>query len=192
MRKTLLVWYMCMAALLYAPTASFVNTTADSSPMPDVVRLHVLANSDSPSDQLLKLRARDEVLAACAGLDDPAAIAANLPRFEAAARAALRSQGCRDSVRAEWGVFDFPARQYGGALYPAGRYRAVRIIIGEGRGQNWWCVLFPPLCRQALFGAMSEEEKALYTAAEKDGDIRFVSRLGRWWRKQFEPPPSAE
>ncbi|MBQ9348366.1 MAG: stage II sporulation protein R [Oscillibacter sp.] len=134
-----------------------------------VVRLHVLAASDSRLDQARKLRVRDAVLSYTedclrdAGSRDEAAalLRRRLPEIEQAAASVLAAEGCADAVRAELAETDFPTRVYeggtdsggaypdggdGGFSLPAGRYLALRIVIGPGTGRNWWCVVFPPLC----------------------------------------------
>lgn len=116
----------------------------------DTLRLHILANSDTVEDQLLKLEVRDAMLGAVAELtadapDKAAAVAAvrqALPRLTAEAKAASRGQNV--CVRLE--EADFPARDYGTFRLPAGRYTALRVELGEARGHNWFCVLYPALC----------------------------------------------
>lgn len=118
----------------------------------EVVRLHILANSDSTADQTLKLRVRDAVTAAAADwtADTPTAARqtarAQLPQLEAVARDTLRQAGCEDEVAVEFTQMYFTTRQYGDTTLPAGMYDAVRITIGSGKGQNWWCVMYPPMC----------------------------------------------
>ena len=120
----------------------------------DWVRLHVVAEGDTAYQQALKLEIRDECLkyaAACLSdaSDADAAymlLQANRLQFENAAVRRARELGYTGSVRAETGVFSFPDRIYGDTLLPAGEYRALRIVIGEGDGHNWWCVLYPSLC----------------------------------------------
>ena len=123
-------------------------------PVQDYVRLHVVANDDSDAAQALKLKVRDAVLDAARGLlmDCESADGAwavvndSLDVLGDAARVRARAEGYAGAVRAEAGVFDFPDRVYGETTVPAGRYRALRVVIGEGEGHNWWCVLFPSLC----------------------------------------------
>ena len=120
----------------------------------ELVRLHVVADADDDASQALKLEVRDAVLAqtqallsGCGGADDAYAILSErLPELERAAADCLTAHGCDLPARAELGVFDFPDRDYDGVTVPAGRYRALRIVIGSGQGHNWWCVLYPTLC----------------------------------------------
>ncbi len=119
-----------------------------------LIRLHVLANSDTQEDQDLKRLVRDELVAYLQPLlatsgsltQSQALIQQHLAQLEETARQALLAAGSVDPVRAELGYFQFPTRAYGDTVLPAGRYQALRIVIGKGEGENWWCVLFPPLC----------------------------------------------
>ena len=122
-----------------------------------VLRLHVIANSDSEEDQAVKLRVRDAILAAGGDFfdgsvdvtDAEARLKAHLPEILAAANGTLRANGMPYGASAEVITEYFPTRQYGDLTLPAGRYKAVRVVLGDGRGQNWWCVMFPPLCLPA-------------------------------------------
>ncbi len=140
----------------------------------ELLRLHVVANSNSPDDQQMKLRVRDELLKEFAGEMSTAGsgreaeeiMANNGSRVEQAARRA----GFSGEVKAMLGDFGFPDRIYSGTLLPAGTYRAVKIILGEGQGDNWWCVMYPPLC------FMDESQGAeLWKAPE----VRFKSYFAR-------------
>ncbi len=120
----------------------------------DILRLHVVANSDSREDQALKLEVRDAVLETARALLANAtnatqaeqSIAANLGKIETAAREKARSKGYDGAVKTTLGTYGFPDRVYGEALVPAGDYRAVRVTLGSGQGANWWCVLYPDIC----------------------------------------------
>ncbi len=115
----------------------------------NMIRLHVLAQSDSDADQAEKLRVRDAVLAcldASMGASDNfetarLAVAEMLPAIEDAAEKVTDA-----AVTVTLGKETYPVRQYEGFSLPAGEYTSLRVILGEGEGQNWWCVLFPRLC----------------------------------------------
>lgn len=120
----------------------------------DLIRLHIVANSDSAADQRLKLQVRDAViaylaplLAGAASVDDARRIVvsqrADILRI---ARQTAAAAGASYPVALETGWYDFPVRSYGSLVLPPGRYEAVRILLGAAEGKNWWCVLFPPLC----------------------------------------------
>ncbi len=136
----------------------------------DVFRLHVIANSDSDEDQALKLRVRNAVLEASADIFGGAVSAAdakqlseeNLQLFEAAAAAEITASGYDYPVRCEVGTVHFDRRVYGSAELPEGDYSALRVIIGEGEGRNWWCVMFPALCLPAV----TNTDEVLSLAAE--------------------------
>ena len=136
----------------------------------DVFRLHVIANSDSDEDQALKLRVRNAVLEASADIfsgavsaDDAKRLSEeNIQLFEAAAAAEIAALGYDYPVRCEVGTVHFDRRVYGSAELPEGDYSALRVIIGEGEGKNWWCVMFPALCLPAV----TNTDEVLSLAAE--------------------------
>lgn len=125
-----------------------------------VLRLHVIANSDSDEDQALKLKVRDAMLETgsrlfsgnvdASGAEETAQ--SEISELEKTAKRVLMENGCSDSVRIEIGESRFPTRTYGNVTLPAGEYEAVRVIIGKGEGHNWWCVMFPPMCLPAAEG----------------------------------------
>ncbi|GEA15032.1 stage II sporulation protein R [Moorella sp. E308F] len=129
----------------------------------NLIRLHVIANSDTVADQELKRHVRDAVLTsigrnlAVAG-DIGAArrlVSSNLAAITAAAETQIRQEGQNYTVRTEFGDFAFPTRAYGDITLPAGNYEAVRVVIGAGKGENWWCILFPPLCLVDVTGKVN-------------------------------------
>lgn len=120
----------------------------------ELIRFHVLANSDSEADQALKMKVRDRILAeTCLPLEEAQntaeaekQIRSHMADIRAVALDEIQKQGYQYPVSVQLGVFDFPVRRYGNVTLPAGRYPALRVLIGEGAGHNWWCVMFPPLC----------------------------------------------
>lgn len=131
-----------------------------------VVRLHVLANSDSEEDQALKLKVRDAVLAATEPMlvgcetqeDAKAALEANLGQLESIAQAVVEGDGFSDPVVVTLGEEEYPTRNYENFCFPAGSYLSLRICIGDAAGQNWWCCVFPPLCLGAASKTDAEED----------------------------------
>ena len=129
-----------------------------------VVRLHVLANSDSEEDQAVKLAVRDAILDVTIPLlqdcdtreEAVRLLEENQSLFIKAAQTVLREHGFDDAVSIEMGLEDYPTRTYDSLCFPAGEYISMRVSLGEGEGQNWWCCLFPPLC----LGAATEKEQA--------------------------------
>ena len=162
-----------------------------------VLRLHILANSDNEIDQSVKLKVRDAVVEECAGLlngatnaDEAAALAkAQLDEVCAVARRVLREQGADYGVRAEVAETYFPTRVYDNVTLPAGRYPAVRLLLGKGEGHNWWCVLFPPLCvsaatdKKTTADVLTPAEDALVTDTTRYA-VKF--KVVEWWEALFE------
>ena len=150
----------------------------------DTLRLHIRADTDAVGDQSAKLAVRDAVLAltdaACPAQSPSKArewAAENLVRLELTARQTLAGLGLRVPVRARLVNMYFPTRRYGGGALPAGRYDAVRLDLGAGRtGRNWWCVLYPGLCRSACGGYASPAENDLVC-----GEYILRFRLAEWW-----------
>ncbi len=120
----------------------------------NIVRLHVVANSDDQEAQELKLKVRDSVTQYTAQLLEESESAeesykilqANIDKIQQVAETRARAEGCDLPVTANIGEFEFPVKSYGNITLPTGNYNAVKVTIGTGEGQNWWCVLFPPLC----------------------------------------------
>ncbi len=155
-----------------------------------VIRLHVVAHSDSAEDQALKLKVRDQILTeaegfltADCGLDAALrSIGEHIPRIKSAAEETVRQAGYDYPVAVSLEDTWFPTRQYTDFAFPAGNYTALRVVIGEGTGQNWWCVVFPPLClsavtetvaQTALEGGMSQQEISLITGESGGYVIKF-------------------
>jgi stage II sporulation protein R len=118
------------------------------------LRLRIIANSDSPQDQQLKREVRDAVIVQVGDMlkdvkteaTAEQTVRSHLPDINSLAASVVKQHGFRYAVHAEVGQVPFPTKEYGNMVYPAGTYEALRIVIGSGQGQNWWCVLFPPLC----------------------------------------------
>ncbi|MBR2405218.1 MAG: stage II sporulation protein R [Clostridia bacterium] len=128
--------------------------TTEAALAKSVIRLHVIANSDSESDQALKLRVRDRIIketegvfeaqtTICAARED---IEHNLDTIRRIAEDEISSSGYDYPVKVSLGMSDFPTKEYGELVLPAGSYEALKVEIGRAQGKNWWCVLFPPLC----------------------------------------------
>ena len=133
-----------------------------------VLRLHVVANSDSPADQALKLEVRDAILdtrpfAGAYTKEQSLQIAAEqLGEIERVARQAIALQGYTYPVTAEIVNMHFATRQYEGFILPGGRYDALRLTIGQGAGENWWCIMFPPMCLPAAQADPLPIEEQIY------------------------------
>lgn len=135
----------------------------------NVVRLHVVANSDSESDQNLKLKVRDAITDYLKPhLEDVTnahktqeIIKSRTEEIERVAEETIKKYGYTYSVTANFGEYPFPTKYYENTRFPRGNYQALKVVIGEGGGQNWWCVLFPQLCFDpCTAGVLSEESDA--------------------------------
>ena len=153
----------------------------------EVLRLHVIANSDEDYDQELKLKVRDAVLmsgeAIFSGSEDiisaESEIADKKDVILYSAVETIRNLGYDYDVKIELARSYFPTRTYDNLTLPAGYYKSVRIIIGEGKGKNWWCIMFPPLCLpsatkkdEIISSFLSDEEMAVVTS-DPDYEVRF-------------------
>ncbi len=185
---------LLIALAVFLLAGSFAGRT-QTALADKVVRLHVLANSDSEADQALKLKVRDAVLERATELLEQSAdrreaeglLRGELLEFERLATEVIAAEGYDYSVTAELADTEFPTREYDGFTLPAGRYLALRILIGEAAGRNWWCVVFPPLCTaaasdvpaSALAAGLSEEEVGLITEEDRGYVLKF--KTVEWW-----------
>ncbi len=186
----LLFLYSSICAISYAQN---ISTDIANS----VFRLHVIANSDEEKDQNLKYIVRDQLLnymnsicGNCKSKEEAISIVQeNKNTFEQIAIDTIKAQGYNYSVNINIGNFEFPTKNYGDISLPAGYYDALRVEIGEAKGQNWWCVMFPPLCfvdissgvvpnesKEMLENNLSEEEFAL-VSSQSNNEIQFKFKL---------------
>ena len=155
-----------------------------------LLRLHVVANSDSDADQALKLEVRDAVLDCAAGYlenvsDVRAAeqvLGAHLAELAGAGQAVVREKGYDYAVRASLGTSHFPTKTYDGFALPAGDYQALRVTIGAGEGRNWWCVVFPTLC----VSAASEWQDTAVSGGLSDEDVRLMGEEDEGYVLRFK------
>ena len=162
--------------------------TAQAQLAEKVIRLHVLANSDSQADQDLKLQVRDKVLAQAGtlltgqeGVQAAAAVLQdNLDTLAQAAAQEIQNQGYGYAVQVSLEDTWFPTRQYEGIALPAGNYQALRVVIGVGEGHTGWCVVYPSLC----LGAVSET--ALKTAGFSGQDYALVTESSQPYVFKFK------
>lgn len=178
-----------VTALLALYSASVMKDLKEN-----IVRLHVVADSNDEEAQALKLKVRDSVAEYTAELLKDANTAeesykilqANIDKIQDVARQRAEDEGCDLPVTAQVGEFDFPVKSYGNITLPTGNYNAVRVTIGSGEGQNWWCVLFPPLCfvdseatavsvsgRAQLQENLSDEAYAVIENVPDSGDVQI-------------------
>lgn len=123
-----------------------------------IVRLHIIAESNSEEDQKIKLKVRDRLLEEMKKYDCGEDVQKNTALLEKTANEVLRENGCDYTAAAEYGRFEFPTKRYENFCLPKGEYNAIRVKLGKAEGENWWCVLFPPLC---MVDAATEEGEEL-------------------------------
>lgn len=181
------------ASFLLISLISYANSISEDL-SDNFFRLHILANSDSNEDQELKLKVRDKIIEymetlSYSGLTKNEAISlttSNLQEFKKIAEKTISDEGYNYSVNLEIGNFYFPTKEYGNISLPAGYYDALKIEIGEAKGKNWWCSLFPPLCfvdisagvideesEEYLKENLSEDEFAIITDSSEDIKFKF-------------------
>ena len=185
-RKNLAIIYILLLSIgtilsLYIPKNEVTANDALIIPN-DAIRLRILANSDSKSDQALKRLVRDEVNKSItvwvsdltSKEEAKKVLHSKLPEIQRIAEQVVSKQNSRQDVQVELGKVEFPTKLYGQFLYPAGQYEAILITLGKGTGANWWCVLFPPLCfldfsnGVAVSEGIDEEEKKAEEQEQKD------------------------
>lgn len=154
-KKLNFILILTILIFLYIVLLSFNYSQAISYNLSDsVFRLHIIANSDSSADQELKLKVRDNIIeymntltSSSSDKKDVISMVNNhLDSFKEIALNTIKENGYNYDVNIEIGNFHFPTKSYGDISFPAGNYDALKIEIGDAIGQNWWCVLFPPLC----------------------------------------------
>lgn len=151
-----------------------------------IIRLHVIANSDSVRDQQLKLKVRDAVIAYMDDQDELSTVSetrkhleGNLDRLETIANGVIAAEGYDYDAEADLGIRYIPEKTYGDMTFPAGNYEALNITLGDGEGENWWCVVFPPLCLLDE-GTMTSEDLQLLTDEESPGSEAEYQLQLKW------------
>jgi len=192
--KILKICCACLLAMLLIGLIRLNSYTEDVNKglADNLIRLHVIANSDSPEDQELKREVRDAVLSYVRGeVKDSTDIEQtrgiildNMEKITSVAQKVIYDNGKNYEVKTMLGSHPFPTKAYGDIYLPAGNYQALRIVIGDGDGANWWCVLFPPLCfvdvthgtvpesvKEDMKKVLSDEEYRIITSSEDESDI---------------------
>ena len=181
-------YYVCISAVSY--THAVTTDIADS-----VFRLHVIANSDSDEDQNLKYIVRDKVIEYMSSISQNALskeevieiAKANLDKIQAVATQTIRDNGYTYSVNVEVGNFSFPSKRYGDITLPPGYYDALRIKIGKAEGQNWWCVMFPPLCFvDVTSGVVPDESKEIMKENLSKEEFDLISKNSNEVKVKFK------
>ena len=203
MKKTWIFLLVPALLLLSAMVYLLIAGERDASAVRQgVVRFHVVARSDSAEDQALKLKVRDGVFsllkglyADCGGQEEALGVAReNQSLLQGEAERILKENGCEESVAVEVGDRFFPTKTYGSLSFPAGNYKAVSIRIGEAKGENFWCVLYPALCiapavaearaEAEMIPVVGEEPTAFLQKSTQKQQIKFL--LVEWFEKLIE------
>jgi len=172
-----------------------------------VIRFHVIANSDSLEDQVVKYKVRDRILAGVQQVMESAEtkeeaqqlLERQLDTIVELADKVLEEEGMEYRTTAGFEHTNFPEKSYGDLTFPKGDYDAVRILLGDGKGQNWWCVMFPTLClvegtceevpetsKEKLKEALGEDEFQLLTKEKGDLQVEYRVRIPKWLKKWLE------
>ena len=203
--KFKLLILLLILLLIYTFICAFSYVNAVSTNIQNsVFRLHVIANSDSEEDQNLKYIVRDKVLEYINSIssnlnskEDVIKLAnKNIDKIQKIAEKTIHENGYDYSVKLNIGNFAFPTKTYGDISFPAGFYDALKIEIGEAKGQNWWCVMFPPLCfvdvtsgivpeesKEVIKENLSEEEYQLLS--ENSNDVNFKFKIVEMFKNIF-------
>ena len=190
MKKTLT--YIC-CILFCALFLCAMPVSGEEKLYDNVIRLHVLANSNEEQDQALKLKIRDEILekygeelSATESIEEASErVALLLEDIKSTSEKVIEDEGYSYSVECFFDREYYPERVYEKATFPAGNYLSLRVIIGEGEGKNWWCVLFPPLCLTTAYGDTVGEEDSIpvgltpeqYKLITKTDDVKYVLKF---------------
>ena len=198
--KNSLTFIILLFLYIFICAFSYVNAVS-SDLSSSVFRLHVIANSDSDEDQSLKYKVRDNLIEymndLCKNVNSKKAaieIAENhLDEFKQIAEKTIIDNGFNYPVTIEIGNFSFPTKDYGDISFPAGYYDALRVKIGNAEGQNWWCVMFPPLCfvnvssgivpsesKEQIKQELNDEEYSIITDTS-DSEIKIKFGLIEWF-----------
>lgn len=185
MKRAVLLFVLALAAAVSVSAAALQRQQQSFSEK--MVRLHVVANSDTVEDQTLKLMVRDAVISVTEKVPKKEELPKYLPRIQAAAEACLAEQNSDYSVTVSLGKERFPTRVYETFSLPSGVYTALRVTIGNGAGKNWWCVAFPSICfrataadleEAAVAGGFSQKEIALIMEDNEGYTLKF--KLLEW------------
>lgn len=192
MKKNIILFGGLVLAVIISNIGSFISDgQALDELRGSVLRLHILAESDSEYDQNLKIKVRDRLLesdifSGAESLEEAEKLAEDrLPEIIDIAERTLRENGCYVPVTAELTDMDFDERVYGNITMPSGNYRALRIKIGSARGHNWWCVMYPPLCIPSACEVEENEDAEEVFFTEKEIDImnrpeKYKVRFAIW------------
>ena len=186
MKKDRKIFTLLTLTVLCALVLGLFPVSGEEKLYDSVVRLHVLANSDSDADQALKLKVRDRIIEVTEDIftqakskDEAETIARSaLSMIEDEAKRVVEESGFDYPVTVTLGQEEYPERDYEGLKFPAGEYLSLRVLIGDAEGQNWWCVLFPPICLRAASRDQRDTEEAFIAAGLTGEQYRIITESG--------------
>lgn len=202
LKNSSIVLFLLFIYILFSAGSYSLAISSDLSQ--SVFRLHVLANSDSKEDQELKLKVRDnlldfmnEICSNCSTKEEAMKIAnENKDNFQEIAENTIKENGFNYSVKININNFYFPTKSYGDISLPAGYYDALRVEIGEAKGQNWWCVMFPSLCfidvssgivdknaKENLEDNLEDESYEIISQNQEKSDVKFKFKIIEFFAK---------
>lgn len=202
LKNSSIVLFLLFIYILFSAGSYSLAISSDLSQ--SVFRLHVLANSDSKEDQELKLKVRDnlldfmnEICSNCSTKEEAMKIAnENKDKFQEIAENTIKENGFNYSVKININNFYFPTKLYGDISLPAGYYDALRVEIGEAKGQNWWCVMFPSLCfidvssgivdknaKENLEENLQDESYEIISQNEEKSEVKFKFKIIEFFAK---------
>ena len=202
LKNSSIVLFLLFIYILFSAGSYSLAISSDLSQ--SVFRLHVLANSDSKEDQELKLKVRDnllnymnEICSNCSTKEEAMKIAnENKDKFQEIAENTIKENGFNYSVKININNFYFPTKSYGDISLPAGYYDALRVEIGEAKGQNWWCVMFPSLCfidvssgivdknaKENLEENLQDESYEIISQNEEKSKVKFKFKIIEFFAK---------
>ena len=175
MKTTTIILLLCVF-ILCAAVCDILPIHGEEKIYESIVRLHVLANSDSDEDQALKLKVRDAILAyvsprvidSSSREDAIEILTGELSEIEKIAQDVIFDNGYNYSIDVTLTLEEYPTRNYEAMSFPSGEHVSLRVLIGEAEGQNWWCVLFPPLCMSAATEQSTNEEAFIAVGLNSD------------------------
>ncbi|MEB3102532.1 stage II sporulation protein R [Ferviditalea candida] len=183
--------FFLLSLLMANGEAEMANAAVVTDKIPEqAIRLRILANSDQTGDQWVKRKVRDAIVESMNGwVRDPMTIEqarteirTHIPDLKNIVGSVLHKYGFDYGYKVELGIVPFPTKLYGNQVYPAGNYEALRVTLGNGEGQNWWCVLFPPLCFVDVSGDAVPRDsltKAAASSQNKDAAVRQKESAGQ-------------
>lgn len=204
MNRKKTIFYITLALVFIAGAYQYRVKRFQRDISQDILRFHVLANSDSQADQSVKLKVRDEIgrymkgnmgqvenLTECIQETEE-----KLPEITRIAEEVLKREGFSYPASARVGTVDFPEKQYGSYTFPGGSYKALQITLGEGGGHNWWCVMYPNMCFAGSVYEVVEEDaerelKAVLTPEEYEElmaqsqisvKFKYWEKIKEWWK----------